>query len=437
MPVPLDQWNQFGANPAGSGFRAVRSTAATAPGWQLAIPGRPPSTGTSSPVLGPDGTIYLGTHGGLLVAVRPDGSIKWTTSVIDNPSTDVKTPAVAADGTVYCVCTERRRRQEPPRPGPRSFVVSVTADGRIRWRVPIRAAASEFGDVNGVIDGAPRIVSSAGKARILFTIDYTLSFDPESPSPNFVSHLAIVDEAGAFRSFHRYDESRIFIDAHGGGGLGGGATVGTPPPPPGPKLRGSAVRDSPVVLGSFPATTPLTIVVATGEGLRALKWNDAERTMVSPSPVLKLDVSLRRGSGPAAFANGLVGYPGNGRVTLIDADTFTLFTPKRAELSRDANGAGGLRQMYYVARTGVLSVVDTNSAVPQRRPLEADSIAFPALSGNHVHVSTTTGLRTFTLKLEPVSAVALPRAGQSSPAIGSDGSVYVVAQSTLFAFLNR
>jgi hypothetical protein len=193
----------------------------------------------------------------------------------------------------------------------------------------------------------------------------------------------------------------------------------------------------PVVFGSFAATGPWTIVVAADGGLRALKWNDEDRTMVSPSPVLPLNAPLRGQGGPTAFPNGLVAYVASGRATFIDADTFTLFNRDPTQMFRDATVAGGLRQMYFVVRTGMLLQVDSNGVVRKQRPLEADSIAFPALSGNHVHVATTAGLRTFSLALEDVAAVDLPLAGHSSPAIDSNGSVYVAARSALFAFLNR
>jgi hypothetical protein len=39
MTVPVHQWDQFGGNPTGSGFRAVDSTAAAAPAWRVDIPG--------------------------------------------------------------------------------------------------------------------------------------------------------------------------------------------------------------------------------------------------------------------------------------------------------------------------------------------------------------------------------------------------------------
>ena len=52
------------------------------------------------PAVADDGTIYVGTSDGKVVALNPDGSVQWTfNSGIDN---DVTGPmAVAADGTIY------------------------------------------------------------------------------------------------------------------------------------------------------------------------------------------------------------------------------------------------------------------------------------------------------------------------------------------------
>src|SRR5438477_110381 len=50
----------------------------------------------SSPAIGPDGTIYVGSWDDNLYAVRPDGSEKWRFTADDNVSTS---PAIAADGT--------------------------------------------------------------------------------------------------------------------------------------------------------------------------------------------------------------------------------------------------------------------------------------------------------------------------------------------------
>ena len=52
----------------------------------------------SSPVIGGDGTIYIGSWDYHLHAIDPDGSDRWQGSTLDHV---VSTPALARDGTVY------------------------------------------------------------------------------------------------------------------------------------------------------------------------------------------------------------------------------------------------------------------------------------------------------------------------------------------------
>ncbi len=80
----------------------------------------------SSPSVGPDGTIYIGTQigtstsaspGGQLFALDASGNRKW---VFSAPDWIDSTPAVAADGTVYFGCWDGK-------------LYALRADGTLRW----------------------------------------------------------------------------------------------------------------------------------------------------------------------------------------------------------------------------------------------------------------------------------------------------------------
>jgi len=57
-----------------------------------------------APTVGPDGTVYLVTHAGVLYAIAPDGSERWSAMVGGaSVSTDYTAPVLAPDGRVYIV----------------------------------------------------------------------------------------------------------------------------------------------------------------------------------------------------------------------------------------------------------------------------------------------------------------------------------------------
>jgi outer membrane protein assembly factor BamB len=444
MPIPFDLWNQFGGNPAGSGFRLVNSAGLTS-AWHTVLPG---PVGISSPVLGPDGTVYIGTTGGQLVAIGARGVVKWTVTIAPPPCA-VSTPAVAADGAIYCLCINnigagsaivRDHRTHPtpflpPAPPPAHFIVSVNPDGTIRWTVPIRVQGSELGWDTGHIGGAPRIVSQAlgGKARVIFVIRYTVPIrypEVNGTGPEFLAYLAIVDEHGTFRLFNRYEEEKLFIDAHGSGGFGS-ATLGDPPLPNIPRLPDSikACEDTPVVFGSFPATSPWTILASGSEGLYAIHWSEEEGA-ITGAPRLVPGASAF--PAPVAFSNGLLVAMSNGHATYLDSDTLTPYLPNPVSLDSSATVAGGFRQMYFfIRRTGTLLALDTNGTVWKSAELHADSVAYPAVTANRVYVSTMTRVWSFDLDLTLAGIADYPTGppgGVSSPAVGPDGGVYYVNQ---------
>jgi outer membrane protein assembly factor BamB len=52
----------------------------------------------SSPAVGADGTIYVGSDDHNLYAINPDGSLKWR---YDTGDKVYSSPAIGSDGTIY------------------------------------------------------------------------------------------------------------------------------------------------------------------------------------------------------------------------------------------------------------------------------------------------------------------------------------------------
>jgi outer membrane protein assembly factor BamB len=129
----------------------------------------------SSPSVGLDGTIYVGSMDTNLYALNPDGTIKWARS--PSISSIHSSPAVASDGTVYI--------------HDQSGLYAYSSSGTEKWRTEINVSGA---------DGSPSIGSDGtiylahAGTDILYAVNpdgtvrwqYTLGFHPES-SPAIAS----------------------------------------------------------------------------------------------------------------------------------------------------------------------------------------------------------------------------------------------------------
>ncbi|MEA3547387.1 MAG: PQQ-binding-like beta-propeller repeat protein, partial [Thermodesulfobacteriota bacterium] len=60
----------------------------------------------TSPLIGPDGTIYQGSRDNYLYAINSDGSLKWRYLTLDTPTWSwglEYSPAISTDGIIYAV----------------------------------------------------------------------------------------------------------------------------------------------------------------------------------------------------------------------------------------------------------------------------------------------------------------------------------------------
>jgi outer membrane protein assembly factor BamB len=100
--------------------------------WVLRFPGSFNSS-TAAPAIGRDGTIYVGTFLGKMLAITPQGSLKWTFDI----NCEIKSsPAIAADGTIYFGSRNRK-------------FYALTPDGKLKWMFP----------TGGWVDSSPAIAA--------------------------------------------------------------------------------------------------------------------------------------------------------------------------------------------------------------------------------------------------------------------------------------
>jgi len=112
-PTPL-AWPMFIHDPQHTGRSPYAGPTDNTGGWRARIS----SLGISAPVLGPDGTIYVGSNDDYLYAIWPNGRLRWRYKT----GGDVPTAAaVALDGTVYVGSFDH-------------YFYALNPDGSLKWR---------------------------------------------------------------------------------------------------------------------------------------------------------------------------------------------------------------------------------------------------------------------------------------------------------------
>ncbi|MCD6450252.1 MAG: PEGA domain-containing protein [Thermotogaceae bacterium] len=72
----------------------------------------------SSPAIGKDGTIYVGSHDNYLYAINPDGTLKWKFKTGGNI---FSSPAIGKDGMIYIGSND-------------CYLYAINPDGRLKWK---------------------------------------------------------------------------------------------------------------------------------------------------------------------------------------------------------------------------------------------------------------------------------------------------------------
>ncbi len=98
---------------------------------------------TSSPAVGPDGTVYVGSNDGSFYAFGPSGSVAW--SYASSGLFDTSSAAVAPDGTVYAGSTDGN-------------LYAFAPGGGLKWKFAVPTPASGSGLSNGV-SSSPALAS--------------------------------------------------------------------------------------------------------------------------------------------------------------------------------------------------------------------------------------------------------------------------------------
>lgn len=153
-------WNQYHGNAQRTGYTSVAGPSSLNLSWTAPINGPI----VSSPVVGPDGTVYIGPvleetlHPSIAItAVAPDGGIKWVHRrpfrEIDNPT--LSTPVIDENNNLYVGTPDGK-------------FISLDPSGALRWEIAgsrhvlVSPAIGPEGLIYAVIDGNLKSISPDG-----------------------------------------------------------------------------------------------------------------------------------------------------------------------------------------------------------------------------------------------------------------------------------
>lgn len=112
----LDDWRMDGRESRHNRRSPFTGPATPALKWTYSLGGDT----YSSPSIGRDGTVYVGSNGGGLSAIKPDGTLQWN---YDAGFNSTSCPAIADDGTIYIGSVDCN-------------LYALNPDGTLKWTFP-------------------------------------------------------------------------------------------------------------------------------------------------------------------------------------------------------------------------------------------------------------------------------------------------------------
>jgi len=418
-----NDWKQFHGGATNAGYMNVSNGTQLTPKWQKPLPLG--SVSYSSPAIASDGTIYVGTTTGALVAVYGDGSgIKWSfqsNGMFANP-TIVSSPAIGQDGDIYFTLVQLAIPTQIPQFG--TVLMKIGADGTFKnsfqfaqtngFGYPYTTASPKLLDYNG---GEYIFIVSRGS---LFVFDKSLnaiaqhrincSGDLTEPTLPGTWDFDLLDPQhyyGVQGGGHFFD---VFQNPTTGYWIDPTVAVIT-------NVNGQDLA-SPMVaaplnhcgLEGFSFTPPPNAALAP-------KWF-APRTNeeLLSSPAISDDGEVVIGSSSGwLFSYDVVS--GNGK-WIYNTHEPMMATPAFF-IGIDPLFAAGLNNLYTINGGSVYAKVALPGATE----------ASPAATKGAFVVSTQAGVISANSNLTQVTTNALILGGMSSPAIGGDGTIYVVSST--------
>lgn len=437
-PVP-DAWLRAHADGSNSGFANV----VTAPATQIAR--STDNLGTiaygAGPVVGQDGTVYIGNRQGTLFAFRADGSKAWTRQL--PPGQEIlASPAVGADGAIYVIGVAQftDNRVNPPYTRPDSTLHKFLPGGGYAWNVPFPepSAALPISNGRGGTTAPPNIWQSGGVEVVRVPVMYPnragvwpslrlVAFSTDGPgvlADTLVTQFRGSDVTG---SMCEDDAFLCFIQGMDFEGHGVAEPVNPADqlpadariPFPGAAIYTSSAGGTPLIVVSDQSHDIVGFTFSPQGGFVEVGRGHDEESFLLASPLVLPDtktfVGARRGTAlfrgrDIAHRSLVPDLNGPQLARLVDGQTII------------ATGYGGFAEFR-------------GNQVVHSQSVAGQTLVSAAASRGHFFISTASGFYTFDVATKAqLAKVDWRGGGTSPPAIGPRGDVYAIAGNKLHVF---
>jgi hypothetical protein len=432
-------WDRAHANGANDGFFNVETRPAGS--GSVSIPNIGTFTAGAGPVIGPDGTVYVGNEQGTLYAFHANGGPFWHRQLPAGQAIKAS-PVVTSNGSIFVISVAnvgsvmRDHRTNPP-----TIVDTRRTESTLHRFLPGGAYPGptpfpeQYGNFpafksRGKTTAPLNIVRSGSIEAVVVPVVY------KAPGGHDLRLIAFASDSGAIlddvRVTHVSDTitaSQDWCDILMGLGCGfeHGVAHDLPGvvPQPGVAIFTYAGGGNPWVMVSDGKAVVGYTFSQEGKFREWIRDHDGARRLTSPP------VALPDAHTALATSDGKIIFSGPSQAVLPPV---TGLGPLVAAPTRTGDGRVVVVQRGESAGHGGFVVLRQNQVL-LRTALPSQSIASAAASRNHVFIATAKAFFTFdAATMTQVKEFPWTGGGLWPPVIGPEGHVYAIASNILFVF---
>jgi outer membrane protein assembly factor BamB len=444
-PAAAQTWGHAHGGADGAGFADVATRVITSDSPKTSVSGLGAFAPGAGPVIDAGGVAYLGTIDGQLIAVKADGTRAGTAQL--PPGRRILTsPVIGADGSIYVAASMGGRLPANDHRATRAWLYRFSPQLAQIWERPLPIIVHESGvavALNTLSSGTSDLVMIAA-AEGFSAGGYSVKLDGFSAA----GLLLFSQTVGGMPNptvTSEGDWTWLNCVAFRVNTCFGTVAVATGRPP-GERLPLSA-HDSSIGLA---IAADRTIVVTDGHnGVRGYSFSPAhglskafekiDARQVTSAPAILTSrrsvyaVQGSANSGDPRPARIAFSGPSSEHVADIfqsdDPQNLSTSYPVEAPAAQLASG-----RVVTVDDNGFMTVIDNVTPVAHI-DVQAQTIAGASASRTVIYVSTVTSLLSFDASnFKQLGLYPWSGGGESSPAIGGDGTVYALAGDTLTIF---